>query len=358
MSQKKYVTIGFDASREPLDELFWVEAVIEGSWTTITTCDRLRSRREIVERVSELDSALIGVDFACSFPLGFLEYVASQKVATTHKELSKKIRQDLKKNTDDGIRIWIELMAAYRESNVETSDQTRARIFRGNQHPDNRRRPEIPIVERRTLVERFRRVERILRRQQPEALATTLGIRYNKLTARYEYTESNARGRAAIVGIALLEQLREVKPNIAIWPFDKPAAITVTEVFSKMFDEKIRLSNDALREYFDSEEDNALHIPKEVRDQVYAHPKAREAVFTLLGMLSAERREDKSLRPIRDYRDGFYENPEIQLEGWAYGIGYKEFRPDVKKTVTIEAPPESVSVTEVTEPIIATTPQE
>ena len=339
MSQKKYITIGFDASREPLDELFWCEAEIDGAWTTVSVCDKVRTRREIVERVSHLDNALIGVDFASSFPIGFYHFLAEKKIALTRTELAKKIRQDLKKNTDDGIRIWIELMGEYRESHVETSDETRARMFRGNQRPDNRRRPEIPIVERRTLVERFRRIERILRRQNPDALASTLGIRYNKLTARYEFTEANARGRAAILGIAMLEQFKEVKPELTIWPFEKPSALTVVEIFPKMFSEKMGLSNDALREYFDSEEDNALHISKEVREQVYAHPKAKESVLSLLGILSAERREDKSLRPIRDYRDGFYENPEIQLEGWSYGIGYKEFRPEAKKAVLSETAP-------------------
>ena len=58
-ANKKFVTVSWRAGREPVDEMFWCEAEFDGTWTNITTIDRLRSRREVVERVSEIDQAII-----------------------------------------------------------------------------------------------------------------------------------------------------------------------------------------------------------------------------------------------------------------------------------------------------------
>ncbi|MBS1904480.1 MAG: hypothetical protein JSS75_12300 [Bacteroidetes bacterium] len=322
---KKFITIGFDASREPLDEMFWCEADVDGDWTNITVCDRIRTRREVVERIAALDKAVIGIDTPLSFPKGFLEHLKASGVVADHAALTKRIREDLKKNTDDGIRKWIDLMGVYRETKTETPDEAFARFTR-NAPPrnDGRRRRQLEAHELRTMVERFRRPDRILRRDFPDAVASTLGIQYNRLTRRYEFTSANARGRTTLVAISMLEQVREAKPEVAIWPFQKPADVTIVEVFPKLFEDRFKIKPSDLRAYFDAAEDNALYVSKEVRDQVYAHEKAREACISLLGLLSSERREIKTLRPLRDYRDTFYASDEVQLEGWIYGIGYKE----------------------------------
>ncbi|HET9135924.1 MAG TPA: hypothetical protein VFO76_04750 [Candidatus Kapabacteria bacterium] len=333
---KKYITIGFDASREPLDELFWCEATSEGDWTNITTCDRLRSRREIVERIGELNSAIVAVDFPLSFPKGFIEYLGEKKIATTHAELSKRIRADLKKNTDDGVRAWIEYIGSYRESNTEPFEGTVARFAHPGAKPEIRKRPEPPAHEKRTLIERFRRIDRILRRPFPDAVASTLGVQYNRLTRRYEFVSANARGRSALIGISLLEQVREAKPDVAIWPFESPKSVTIVEAFPKMFDRQFK-NDDELKKFFDHEEDNALYVSREVREQVYAHSKAKETLFTLLGILAAEKRENKMMRPLRDYREAFYANDEVRLEGWAYGIGFKELQAKPVSAAKIEA---------------------
>ena len=340
-TEKQYITISFDASREPLDELFWCEAVSEGDWTTIKTCDRFRSRKEIVERISELTAATIGVDFALSFPKGFFESLASEKI-TSHRELSKRIREDLKKNTEDGVRKWIELIGRYRETKTESPEEASARFSNNPLRRDRRR--DIPVHERRSLIERFRRIDRILRRMYPDAVASTLGVQYNRLTRRYEFVSANARGRSVLVGLSLIEQIREAKPEIAIWPYDKPKPLTIVEVFPNVFDRDIS-DPGKLREFFDHEEDNALYVPREVREQVYAHAKAREALFTLLGMIAAERRENKMMRPLRDYRDAFYENEEVKFEGWVYGIGFKELQPKdvIEKQSKVSKPEVAVS---------------
>ena len=155
----------------------------------------------------------------------------------------------------------------------------------------------------------------IVKRKDPENFASMLGIRYNKLTSRYEFTDSESKGRATLLGIAMLEQLIEVKPEIAIWPFMKPTTITTVEIFPKMYSNKVGSDQESLKKFFDLEEDNALFISKEVRDLVYANPKAHDTLFALLGIIKAERREDKTLRPLRDYRDYFYDSDEIKAEG-------------------------------------------
>jgi hypothetical protein len=327
-ANKKFITVSWKSGREPVDDLFWCEAEYDGGWTNIHSVERLRTRREVIEKVNELEHAIIGFDFAFSFPKPFIEFVKTLGIGSDWRTLAKKIRDDLKKNTEDGVRIWIELMGKYRESHLEPiEDAMRSR--RGFPPDRNDRRSfqrEAPApYERRSLAERFRRIDMILKRKDPEGVESTLGIRYNKLTGRYEFTDSESRGRATLLGISTLEQLIEAKPQIAIWPFMKPAEITAVEIYPKMFTHIAPAKNPVLlKKFFDVEEDNALYVAKEVKELVSANPKAHQIVFTLIGMIKAERREDKTLRPLRDYREYFYMSEGIQAEGWAYGIGFKE----------------------------------
>jgi len=325
-ANKKFITVSWKSGREPVDDLFWCEAEYDGAWTNINSVERLRTRREVIEKVAELEHAIIGFDFAFSFPKPFIDFIRAQGIGNDWRSLAKKIREDLKKNTDDGVRVWIELMGKYRESSLEPLEEA-MRPRRGADRNDRRsfQREEPAPYERRSLAERFRRIDMILKRKDPEGIESTLGIRYNKLTGRYEFTDSESRGRAALLGISMLEQLIEAKPEMAIWPFMKPAEITAVEIFPKMFSHVAPAKNqELLKKFFDTEEDNALYVAKEVRELVYTNPKVHEIVFALIGIIKAERREDKTLRPLRDYREYFYTSEGIQAEGWAYGIGFKE----------------------------------
>src|SRR5438874_1966863 len=119
MANKKFITVSWKAGREPVDNMFWCEAEYDGAWTNISTLERLRSRKDVIERVSALEQALIGFDFAFSFPKPFIEFLRAQNIAKDWRSLAKTIREELKKNTDDGVRAWIERMGNYRESNLE-----------------------------------------------------------------------------------------------------------------------------------------------------------------------------------------------------------------------------------------------
>src|SRR5579864_3482222 len=119
-ANKKFITVSWRAGREPVDDMFWSEAEFDGVWTTITSIDRLRSRREVVERVTELGPAIIGFDFGFSFPQPFIAFLQAEGICSGWQTLAKRIRDDLKKNTDDGVRLWIEHMGKYRESHLES----------------------------------------------------------------------------------------------------------------------------------------------------------------------------------------------------------------------------------------------
>lgn len=339
---KRFVTVSFKASREPVDDMFWCEAEYDGAWTNVILLERVKTRREILERIVELESGLVTFDFPFSFPKPFVDFLKTEGIDDSWSKRAERIREDLKKNTDDGIRKWIEYMGKYRESNLESQEESEGRFQRfpvQNRSGSRNPRP-LPPHELRSKAERFRRIDMILRRRDEGELESVLGIRYNKLTSRYEFTSSEARGRAALVGISLLQQIREQKEDAAIWPFMKPDKLTITEVDPRLFPRAPKAQD--LQKFFDTQEDSALFIDRSVKDIVGSNPLALNLLFTLLGTISAERRENKTIRPLRDYRDSFYENEEVRAEGWAYGIGFKEAPKEVKQIHIEAAPKEKV----------------
>ncbi|MEP7233742.1 MAG: hypothetical protein ABI778_00470 [Ignavibacteriota bacterium] len=351
---KKFITVSWKPGREPVDDMFWCEAEVEGAWTTITSIDRLRTRREIVERITQLEQATIGFDFGFSYPKAFLDFLATEGIDSTWQAIAKKVREELKKNTDDGVRLWIDRMGRYREAHLESEASANHFIPASRDGRRNYRPEPLQPYERRSLAERFRRIDLVLKRKYPEAIASVLGIRYNKLTTRYEFGDSERRGRATLLGIAMLEQLIEAKPDISIWPFMKPSAVTVVEIFPRLFANKIDHDAESLRKFFDTEEDNGLFVAREVRELLYTSAPSLEIFLALIGMIKAESREDKSLRPIRDYRDYFYENTEVMAEGWSYGIGFKE----TEKQAKAIQEPAALATEEVTGIVTEQTPGE
>jgi hypothetical protein len=325
-ANKRFVTITFKASREPVDDMFWCEAEYDGSWTNVILLDRLKTRREIIERILELESGLIGLDFPMSFPVPFMNFLAKEGLTGPWKNFAERIREELKKNTEDGIKLWTERMGRYRESDLESPEEAASRIRRPVQNRSGRRMP-MPRApyELRSKAERFRRIDHILKYKNPDIPESTLGIRYNKLTGRYDFLESEAMGRRTLAGIALLAQIIEQKADVSVWPFMRPAKVTIMEISPLVFPNAPQQNK--LGEYFDGLEDNALFVAADVKETARGNRSAHNALFSLLGMLSAERRENKAIRPIRDYRDNFYENDEIQTEGWVYGVGFKELAP-------------------------------
>ena len=347
----RFVTVSFKASREPVDDMFWCEAEYDGAWTNVILLERIKTRREIIERVLELESGLVTFDFPFSFPKPFVEFLSVEGIDASWSKRAEKIREDLKKNTDDGIRAWIERMGKYRESNLETQEESEGRFQRfpvQNRSGSRNLRP-LPPHELRSKAERFRRIDMILRRRDEAELESVLGIRYNKLTSRYEFTSSEARGRAALVGISMLQQIVEQKKDVAVWPFMKPGKLTISEVDARLFPRPPKSQD--LQKFFDVQEDSALFVERAVKDVAGSSSVALNLLFTLLGIISAERRENKTIRPLRDYRDSFYENEEVLAEGWAYGIGFKEAPKEVKH-IHLEAPLKEGSIAQVKEPVI------
>jgi hypothetical protein len=71
------------------------------------------------------------------------------------------------------------------------------------------------------------------------------------------------------------------------------------------------------------EEDNALEIDPRFKDLASRNPIAQQALMTTLGMIKAEGRVERAIRPLRDYPKDFYTDPRVLAEGWYYGVGYK-----------------------------------
>jgi hypothetical protein len=304
------------AGREPVDDMYWCEAEYDGTWTNVIFLDKVRTRREILDRLLELESAVVGFDFPFSFPKPFLDFLATEGITGGWRTLASSIRDDLKKNTDDGIRLWIERIGRYRESKLESMDEAQKRM------PPFRGRPRsLPPHELRSHAERYRRIETIVRHKNERAQWSSLGIRHNKLTGRYEFPESEARGRKALVGISMLAQALDAK-EFAVWPFARPGPVTLVEIVHEVFPKPP--ADHALQAYFAKEEDRALHIERNVLESIITNDAAKQTLFSLIGMMKAERREEKSIRPLRDFRDAFYTNQLISHEGWAYGIGFRD----------------------------------
>lgn len=330
-SNTTFVVIAFKSSREPLEDMFWAQAHYDGAWTNVVQLDKVKTRRELLERISELENAIIGIDAPYGFPQPFNELLTKEGITGGWKNIAHRIREDLKKNTEDGIKLWIEKMGRYRESNLETEEEARWRDNRPVQNRSGRRfqEPRAPH-ELLSKSERFRRIDQIVKRLSKTGIESSLGIRYNKLTSRYDFLDSEAKGRRALMCMSLLSQLLEQNPEISIWPFMKPAKVTVAEIAPVLFPKPPKPQE--LAAYFDKKEDEALFVDKAVKDIIGTNSAALNALFCLLGIISAERRENKSIRPLRDYRDNFYQNELVQSEGWTYGIGYKDPAAHVAQT--------------------------
>jgi len=322
---KRFVTVLWRAGREPVDDMFWCEAEYDGTWTKVILLDKVRTRREILDRLLELESAVVGFDFPFSFPKPFIDLLISDKIVTDWRSLATRVRDDLKKNTDDGIRLWIERIGKYRESKLESPEEASRRM--PPQYGRQRQPRKLMPHDLRSYAERFRRIDAIVRHKDERAQWSPVAIRHNQLTGRYEFPDAEARGRKALVGISMLAQALESK-EFSVWPFTKPGQLTLAEIVHEVFPKPP--ANDALAAYFEREEDRALHVDHSVAEAILTNDHAKQALFSLIGMIKAEQREEKNIRPLRDYRDPFYSDPMIAVEGWAYGIGFRSAQKEDK----------------------------
>lgn len=329
---KRFVIVSWRAGREPVDDMYWCEAEFDGVWTNVIMLDKIRARREIFDRLTELEgSAVVGLDFPFSFPKPFVDFLADEGISGW-RSLAERIRDDLKKNTDDGIRLWIDRIGRYRESKLESMEEALNRL-----PPSRGRRPRtLSPQDLRSYAERFRRIDTIVRHKNDRLQWSPVAIRHNKLTGRYEFEDSEARGRKAFTGIPFLVQALEAKDDVAVWPFQRPTQLTLVEIVHEVF--RKSPPKDELPGYVAKMEDYAWHAETAIIETAMANDAARQTLFSLIGMMQSERREDKNVRPLRDFRDAFYDNDLVRVEGWVYGIGFRDAgKPAAKQ----EAPAES-----------------
>jgi hypothetical protein len=323
---KRFVFVRWSGRREPVDDMFWAEATVEGDWIVINEFEQVRTRKDVLTKLQELPNGLVAFDFPFSYPSEFLEMLKADGVSDW-RSLVKTVRDDLKKNTDDGTRLWIERMGKYRESSLD--EPMPQRDFRGRLQ-----RPLPPPYERQSVAERYRRTDHTVRRAANRHLISPVQIGYNKLTSRYEFTDPQGQGRAALLGMSMFEQLLETREDVAIWPMMAPKPLTIVEILPWVFTQGERVKPEVLRQQLALLEDRGWDIPREAIDLAARNTDAQIALRSLIGMIKTESREDRMRRPIRDYLPQFYEDQQVKLEGWFYSVGYRlkeEKRPEPSK---------------------------
>lgn len=328
---KRYITVLWSGKREPLDDLIVCEIEKRGDWIAVVTLEQMRTRREVLDYLKDLDNALIGFDFAFGYPKDFLELLKSDHKIEDRKTLLKQIRESLRKNVDDGSRFWVERIGQYRESALAPEFEERRFDDRRSDRRNDRRPPPgrsepLAPYDRRSNAERFRRTELSIRRAAEDHVGSALQIGYNRLTGRYEFNDPNMRGRSTLMGLAMLDQLTEAMPGAVVWPFAKPAEVTFVEVQPWIFTKGKILDAQECRKLLAAEEDNALEIEDHQRELACRNPRAQTALLTTLGLLRAEARIERAIRPLRDYPPEFYNDDQVQQEGWYYGVGYKPYQ--------------------------------
>lgn len=322
---KRYVTILWSGQREPVDDMYICDIEKNGSWLTVVNLEQVRTRREVLEYLKELDGGLIGLDFPFSLPQPFIDFVKPEVKADDWRALIKRVREDLKKNLDDGVRLWIERIGRYRESQLVPEEEERNLRFN---RPDPRRRGNrgmepLAAYERRSMAERFRRTEHNIRRPAEGHLTSSLQIGYNRLTSRYEFGDARQRGRAALLGMAMLDQLLEANENVRVWPWSSAEGFAVVEIQPWLFTRGKVIDPAECRKILTIEEDNGLEIEGHYKDLACRNAHAQQALMTTLGMIKAEGRIERTIRPLRDYPKEFYSDSRVLTEGWFYGVGYK-----------------------------------
>jgi hypothetical protein len=321
---RRIVVIAWSGEREPASDLWWAEATIEGEWVVVQELGRVRTRKEILERILALDSALVALDFNFSFPAPFLESLSAEGI-TDWRGMVRTIREDLKKNVDDGARRWVERMARYREAYLDPDmPSIRPRSARRTENREWNIQPEKPAPhEQHSMAERLRRTDLPLIASVGRDTLSTIQIGYNRLTERYEFN-GNSRGRDALLGMAMLGQLIESgRDNLSIWPMMELKKLTIVEALPWLFTEGKQIKADAMGTLFANYEDAGWHIPAESQRSAEKSIHAQQVLFTLLGIVKTELRLSRSRYPIRFYSPTIYSDPQVQLEGWTYGMNYR-----------------------------------
>ncbi len=327
---QRFVSIGWSGAREPTSDLVWAEAHLEGNWVVVDDVDRVGSRKAILERLLKLKSALVTMDFNFSYPITVLDFIREREGIADWRAMIRTMREDLKKNADDGLRRWVELLGRYRESFLDP-EVARGKLRHSPRFDDwgwqSGKRMLAPH-EQRSFARRFRRTDALLREFGDDTM-NTMQFGYNRLTSRYEFN-GNIRGRDAVIGMAMLDQFLEGGHEAcAVWPMMKPRKVTIVEVLPQLFTQDTIRDPGELEILFNNYEDAGWDISADFRGRARKSAPARNALLTLMGVMKTEERlfpDKRSRLPIRRYPGAIYSDPRVQFEGWIYGLVYRPNR--------------------------------
>jgi hypothetical protein len=328
---RRVVFVSWSGEREPASELLWAEATIEGDWVIVQKLEKVRTRKEILDRILEMDAGLVTLDFNFSYPAAFLEMLTATEGIADWRSMIRTVREDLKKNVDDGARLWVERLGRYRESYLDP--ETPKSFERPSRRPNDRgwnfqqqsniQPKRLEPHEQQSLAERFRRTDLPVISLAGRNTMSTIQIGYNRLTERYEFN-GNSRGKDALLGMAMLSQLLEAgNEDLSIWPMMELKKLTIVETLPWLFTEGKRIEPGALATMLVNYEDAGWYIPDEIQKSAAKNAKAQQALLTLLGILKTELRMLRNRFPIRYYSPTIYRDAQVQLEGWTYGMNYR-----------------------------------
>ncbi len=328
---RRVVFVSWSGEREPASELLWTEATIEGDWVVVQKLEKVRTRKEILDRILEMDAGLVTLDFNFSYPAAFLEMLSATEGLADWRSMIRTVREDLKRNVDDGARLWVERLGRYRESYLDP--ETPKSFERPSRRPNDRgwnfqqqsniQPKKLEPHEQQSLAERFRRTDLPVISLAGRNTMSTIQIGYNRLTERYEFN-GNHRGKDALLGMAMLSQLLEAgREDLSIWPMMELKKLTVVETLPWLFTEGKRLEPASLATMLANYEDAGWYIPEEIQKSASKNAKAQQTLLTLLGILKTELRMLRNRFPIRYYSPTIYRDAQVQLEGWTYGMNYR-----------------------------------
>src|SRR5581483_1096669 len=228
-------------------------------------------------------------------PTDFYDFLAASEGVSDWQSLLRAARNDLKKNMEDGLRLWVERLGRYRESRLDSS-MPRGKLQRSKRYDDwgwNFQQKSLAPHEQRSIAQRFRRTDYPLRNAAGENLMSTMQIGYNRLTRRYEFN-GNIRGRGTVLGLALLDQLLEAdRKDLAIWPMMKPRPLTIVESLPWLFTGGKDLEPAAFANLIASYEDAGWDIPSAIEGWAERSTDAQRARRKLFGILKTERRLER-----------------------------------------------------------------
>jgi len=228
----------------------------------------------VIQKAQERQPLLVGLDFAFSFPHG---YVARQ----------------LGKDRET----WNDIVAWCAREGERVLRECPPPFWgrAGSRRPAPRDLPRFGL--------------RALLRETERCIGTAKPV--------FQIAGPGAVGTGALRGIPWLAVLREA--GFAIWPFDRPTEgrPIVVEIYPRLFTPRVRKSHAQERTAYlrRLRAEQRIHLPTDLLERAAATDDGFDALAAVAGVWRTLRRGGFPRFP-----DSFYDDPIVQIEGWMWGV--------------------------------------